>query len=187
MTKLVLIRHGEAAAGEDTDDPELSDRGRLQVAALADRLRGQTFSALRHSPRRRATQTAELLRTGAPLEPTNLLDDRTPVPSIRRQGDYTANQLAWLADVPADERDFNGAALDHAWSQLTTEVTERGSLLAVTHAFVIAWFVRLAMEAPTHRWMGLNPANASLTVVDIRPTGPYLQSFNDVGHLLPEP
>jgi broad specificity phosphatase PhoE len=37
MTQLVLVRHGEAAAGEDADDPELSDRGRRQVAALAGR------------------------------------------------------------------------------------------------------------------------------------------------------
>ena len=57
----------------------------------------------------------------------------------------------------------------------------------MTHAFVIAWFVRLAMDAPSHRWMGLNPANASLTIVDIRPSGPHLQSFNDAGHLLQEP
>src|SRR6476660_6149722 len=41
MTRLILIRHGEA--DDDADDPELSDRGRRQVAALADRLRGQTF------------------------------------------------------------------------------------------------------------------------------------------------
>ena len=181
MTELVLVRHGEAAAGTD---PELTDRGRRQVTALADRIRGQTFSAVCHSPRRRAVQTAELLGNGVPLEPTDLLNDRTPVPSLDRQSGYTASQLAWFADVPVGERDFDGAELEKAWLQLTADVTERGPILAVTHAFVIAWFVRLAMDAPPHRWMGLNPGNASLTVIDIRSSGPYLQSFNDAGHLL---
>lgn len=187
MTQLVLVRHGETTAGRDDDDPELSDRGHRQVAALADRLQGLTFSAVCHGPRRRTTQTAELLGMEMPIRSTNLLDDRTPVPSPDHQVHYSVSQLAWLADVPADERDVNGTVLDRAWIQLTTNASERGPLLAVTHAFVIAWFVRLAMDAPPHRWMGLNPANASLTVVDLRPSGPYLQSFNDVGHLRPEP
>ena len=74
-------------------------------------------------------------------------------------GKATTPRTNWRGSLTsADERDFNCAALDHAWSQLITEVTEGGSLLAVTQAFVIAWFVRLAMEAPTHRRMGLNPA-----------------------------
>lgn len=183
MNQLVLVRHGEATAGDHADDPELSDRGRRQVAALAERLNGRTFSAICHGPRRRAQQTAELLSTGAPLELATHLDDRTPVPSVVRQDPYTANQLAWFADVPTDERDPNGVYLDRAWLQLTTDVAQRGSLLAVTHAFVLAWFVRCAMDSPPHRWMGLNPANASISVIDIRPSGPVLQSFNDTGHL----
>jgi hypothetical protein len=56
---------------------------------------------------------------------------------------------------PAHERDFDGADLDQARSQLTTRVHRAGpllagpmrSLLAVTHAFVIGRFVQSAMDA----------------------------------------
>ena len=76
---------------------------------LADRLRGQAFSALCRSLHSRATQTAELLRTGVLPEPIDLLNDRTSEPSVHPRGDYPANQLAWRANVPAHERDFDDA------------------------------------------------------------------------------
>jgi hypothetical protein len=52
MTRLILIRHGDAAADDDADDP-----------------------------------------------------------SVDRQSSYSASQLAWFTDVPAHERDINGADL----------------------------------------------------------------------------
>src|SRR5664279_4339952 len=41
---------------------------------------------------------------GVQLEPPNILNDRTLVPSVDKRGDYSANQVAWLADVPAHRR-----------------------------------------------------------------------------------
>ena len=66
------------------------------------------------------------------------------------------------------------------------QVNERETrhLLVITHAFVVGWFVRHALDAPEWRWAGLQPANASVTVVqfsDTRP--PMLLAFNDVAHL----
>ncbi|MCZ7423500.1 histidine phosphatase family protein [Verrucosispora sp. WMMA2121] len=56
--------------------------------------------------------------------------------------------------------------------------------LLITHNFVIGWFVRHTLDAPTWRWIGLNQANCGITVVQWeadRP--PTLVSFNDTGHL----
>jgi broad specificity phosphatase PhoE len=56
--------------------------------------------------------------------------------------------------------------------------------LVVTHAFLIGWLVRAALDAPPWRWMGLNHDNAALTVIRYRPGLPAsLLSFNDTSHL----
>ena len=58
--------------------------------------------------------------------------------------------------------------------------------LIVTHNFVVAWFVRHALDAPDWRWLGLNLGNCALTVVaygEDRP--PTLVAVNDLAHLPP--
>jgi probable phosphoglycerate mutase len=64
-TRLWLVRHGEtawSAAGRLNGwrDLSLSDRGRAQARALADRLRGRRFHAIWSSDLRRAIETARL-------------------------------------------------------------------------------------------------------------------------------
>lgn len=182
MSTVFLVRHGEADDNA-AEDPGSSDRGRRQVAALASRLHRQTFSALWHGPRRRAAQTAALLHVAMPAltpQPANVLDYRTPVPSTKQRREYSPDQLAWLVNVPTEERDIDGTQLNRFWHQLATFANEHaaaGPLLAVTHAFVIAWFVRSVMHAPPSRWMGLNSDNTGLTVIEIRPDGPRLRSL----------
>ncbi|NUV51307.1 histidine phosphatase family protein, partial [Streptomyces sp. CAI-78] len=54
----------------------------------------------------------------------------------------------------------------------------------VTHAFLAAWLVRDALDAPAWRWIGLNHANTGLTVLRYTPGRPAaLMLFNDLGHL----
>ena len=56
---IVLVRHGEAAAGWDGDaDPGLSDLGREQAAQVADELGGPSAGPLVVSPLRRTQETA---------------------------------------------------------------------------------------------------------------------------------
>jgi serine/threonine-protein phosphatase PGAM5 len=56
--------------------------------------------------------------------------------------------------------------------------------LLITHNFVIAWFVREALGAEAWRWIGLNQANAGLTIIRVRTAKPpVLITHNDVGHL----
>lgn len=57
----------------------------------------------------------------------------------------------------------------------------------MTHSFLIAWFVRHALDAPKPRWMGLNPCNGGLTVIRYTTDlPPALLMFNDLSHLPPE-
>lgn len=56
--------------------------------------------------------------------------------------------------------------------------------LVVTHAFLIGWLVRAALDAPKWRWMGLSPAHAALTVIRYAPDRPAsVLLYNDTGHL----
>lgn len=185
MSRLYLVRHGEAS-GDETDDPGLSEHGRSQVRALARRLQGRSITELRHGPRRRTTETAELLAAGlgvAHCEPTVLLDDRTPVPSAARRGDYPAHREPWFATVPTDERDEDGALLSAAWQDLSRQA-QGTDVLLVTHAFVAAWFVREVLDASAAAWMRLTVANAGLTIIGWDSDGEArLEAFNETSHL----
>lgn len=56
--------------------------------------------------------------------------------------------------------------------------------LLITHACPIAWLLRYAIDAPTRRWLGLDSANAALTIIEYRPLlPPGLVLFNDQSHL----
>lgn len=185
MDRILLVRHGQAAAPDDVD-PALSDVGVRQAEALAARLRGEDVDELWHGPRCRARQSAEILAQGIGRDPrpTSLLEDRTPYPSADRWDDYPRHRWERLQQVPVQERDEDAAALGRAWEQLSA-AGERGTLLAVTHAFVVGTFVSAALGAPPAAWMQLPVAAASLTELRIRPTGEWsVLAVSDVGHLV---
>ncbi|MEU6135192.1 histidine phosphatase family protein [Nocardioides sp. NPDC047086] len=175
-----LVRHGEAA-GEDTSDPGLSDLGRRQVQALANRLAFRPVRQVLHGPSRRTTETACLLteNLGAGPVPSDLLADRTPVPSAERLGDYPTHRWEWFEDVPEAEQDPDGAALTAAWHKLWFEHHDE-EIVLVTHAFVVAWFVREVLNAPPATWMRIGPIdNATLTSIGPNLAGePVVEAFN---------
>jgi probable phosphoglycerate mutase len=126
-----------------------------------------------------------------PVSATDLLEDRTPVPSSMHRNEYPQRYLPWLDQTPQAERDVDATALSRAVDELAREAVRRaqdGPLILVTHAFVIGWFVRAALDAPTWRWLGLQPTNTSLTVVRYGADGTStLVAFNDDGHLRQQP
>jgi serine/threonine-protein phosphatase PGAM5 len=189
-TTLFLVRHAEAS--HEGDSPGLTPEGERQAGRLGRRLAGTRFAAIEHSPLRRAVQTAELVARslpGVPVGPSEHLHDLTAVPEPGRDSDYPADRLDWLASVPEEERDPGArrlrAAVEHYLADIAAGSGEGRNLLLITHAFVLGWFVRHTLDAPTWRWIGLNSANTGLTTVRLtagRP--PVLVGFNDVGHLL---
>ncbi|NMO51041.1 histidine phosphatase family protein [Actinoplanes sp. TBRC 11911] len=174
------LAHGRAGGG-------LSALGREQADRLGRRLADVPFDAIHHSPLARAAETADIVATHLPQVPSHPCDhvtDRTPVPSADRRTDYPQRWHAWLDRVPPAERDENAtylrAAVEHFGA---TGDADRRHLL-ITHNFVIGWFVRHVLDAPDWRWLGLNQANAALTILEwnaARP--PMLVAFNDTGHL----
>jgi broad specificity phosphatase PhoE len=188
-TLLYLVRHAEqhhSPAGEDPDSG-LSPRGEQQAHQLGRRLAGVPFDVVRHSPARRAAQTAQILGSylpGVPLSRCDLLRDRTPMPSADQASAVPPRYRPFLDKVPAQERDPAAGHLNDAVGQLAVTGTKDRHELLITHNFVIGWFVRHALDAPAWRWMGLNQFNCALTIIQIHPDlPPMLITFNDLGHL----
>jgi serine/threonine-protein phosphatase PGAM5 len=182
-TTLLLVRHGDA--GHDNADPGLSAEGVKQAHAVGARLAGSQYTGLVHSPKRRATETTNIMSEylpGVPVSESSCADDRTPIPL-----DWTSAPSRYhefLRSVPELERDVGGKQLDIAIAEFSRVHDEERRLIVVTHNFVIGWFVRSALDAPSWRWLGLNQDNGAVTTIEYRRGhNARLVSFNDVGHL----
>lgn len=182
---LYLVRHGEALP----DESGLSEVGRRQAALLGRRLAGRPISAVHHGPLARAAQTAGLIAEHLPAAGVRACD---------AAGDYVP-YVPGRAELPAESADLFLRFLARSEPQESGPELARQAVaaftgpvpgdeerheLVVTHNFLIAWLVRHALDAPPWRWLGLNHAHASLTVIRYapgRPPSPLL--VNDLGHL----
>jgi broad specificity phosphatase PhoE len=113
--KLVLVRHGDAAAGwGDAHDPGLSELGRQQAQHVADQLAPLGPLAIVTSPMLRCVETAAPLaeRWGVPSVPDDRISEiKAPNPDLATRGPWldevlhkrwtelAANQRTWRDDV----------------------------------------------------------------------------------------
>ena len=184
MPRIFLVRHADAA-GHDADNPGLSAKGEVQATQLANALERLDVRAVWHGPRLRAEQTARTIEgvVGCERSQTSLLDDRTPYPADERWDEHPKARWVWFNQVPAHERDPGGTALSAAWATLSASA-HPGTLVAVTHAFVVAWFVSRALEASQSSWTHLAVAHAAITEIELRVDGHHIvHRFNDRAHL----
>jgi probable phosphoglycerate mutase len=186
-TLLYVARHAEA--GHTGDDPDLTTTGQDQARRLGQRIhaRGARIAAVHHSPLRRARHTAHLAGQslpGVPVIASEHLSDRTPVPEPGREDEYPA-RYGSFDDVPEGERDPGGTRIQAAFEHFADLARAGGpdeTHLLITHAFVVGWFVRHALDAPAWRWLGLNAANAALTIIRLPDDGPpTLLTYNSHG------
>lgn len=180
---LYVARHGDADAFG-----ELTDTGREQARLLGRRLARVPVTTVWHSPLARARATAEqldlFLNGNAPVTEAAELVDHVPyVPTPEE------TPQAWSAFF--DGHDPAGAEAGH---RIARSLVDRFAVppvgpadlheVLITHTYPIAWLVRHALGAPPVRWLGLNSANAALTVIECRPgLPPSLTMFNELGHL----
>jgi probable phosphoglycerate mutase len=182
-----LTRHGEASP----DESRLTDNGRRQAVLLGERLRRSPLTAIHHGPLPRAAQTARLIcdqLDDVPLRLSEPAGDYIPYLPRREElpPESADAMLAHLSNFPAEEREHGPELAQAALAQFTGPVDgdQPRHELIVTHNFLIGWLVRAALDAPKWRWMGLNHANAALTVIRYAPGRPASVLFyNDLGHL----
>ncbi|MFD8729068.1 MULTISPECIES: histidine phosphatase family protein [unclassified Streptomyces] len=184
---LHLVRHGEAAP----DESGLTENGRRQATLLGRRLADVPFAAVHHGPLPRAEETARLIGAelgDVPLHRSPLAGDYVPhVPHRDELPPESAGLfLRFLEGAGEEEREHGPALARRALDEFTGPVDGEADRheLVVTHNFLVAWLVRDAMYAPKWRWLGLNHANAALTVIRYPPDRPSsILLANDMRHL----
>ncbi|POX55140.1 histidine phosphatase family protein [Streptomyces sp. Ru71] len=187
---LYLTRHGEASP----DESELTEAGRRQAALLGRRLRGVPLTAIHHGPLARAEQTARLVAEqldDVPLRRSEEAGDYVPYRPARDElpPEAADTLLGFLNQFPAEEDRLGAELAAAALARFTGPVADdepRHELL-VTHNFLTGWLLRAALDAPKWRWLGINHANAALTVLRYAPgRAADVLLFNDTGHLSAE-
>ena len=193
---LYLARHGSATS----EDGGLTEQGRRQAELLGERLARVPLSTITHSPLARAAETTAGVLAAAlaadtagglavaawpGVEPvaSAVVGDYPPHLPAEVPATFAPLAEGWSADELRDGPTFAAEALARFAVPAERETHE----LVITHSFLIGWFVRDALGAPPERWMGLNTANAALTVIrysNDRP--PALMVHNDMSHLPPE-
>ncbi|BAU87009.1 phosphoglycerate mutase [Streptomyces laurentii] len=184
---LYLTRHGEATP----DESALTEAGRRQAALLGERLRGVPLTAVHHGPLARAEQTARLIGEeldGVPLRCSETAGDYVPYlpPRDELPPEAADGLMGFLAQFTAEECERGPRLAAAALAAFTGPVAGDAPRheLVVTHNFLVGWLVRAALDAPRWRWLGINHANAALTVIRYAPgRAPAVLLFNDTGHL----
>jgi broad specificity phosphatase PhoE len=162
VSRLVLVRHGHAAAGWDADpDPGLDDVGRAQAAAVSAVLAPEGPLPVVVSPLRRTRETAAALErvwgTEAAMEPA--------VGEIRAPVDDLVGRASWLRGVYTGRWADQDEAL-RGWRDqvLATLGALDRTTVVVTHFFGI----NAAVGAATgdDRLVSFRPDHCSRTVLD---------------------
>ncbi|GHG16090.1 bifunctional RNase H/acid phosphatase [Streptomyces filamentosus] len=200
----VLLRHGETAltpekrfSGSGGSDPELSEAGRRQAAAVADALAARgTVQHVVSSPLARCRQTAEAVAGRLGL-------DVVVEPGLREtdfgawegltfaevRARYPEDMDAWLASPKAAPtgggESFATVARRVASARDRLAAAHAGrTVLLVSHVTPIKTLVRLALGAPPESLFKMELSAASLSAVAYYADGnASVRLLNDTSHL----
>ena len=168
MPRLVLVRHGEAAAGwGDDPDPGLSERGRQQAEAMADAIAPLGPLPLVTSPLRRTRETAAALeRRWGVAARVDAAVGEVPSPA-----DVPEGRMAWLRRLlPLPKSEWPPEL--QAWQQSVV-----ATLLALPDdTVVVTHFVLITVAAGVDGYL---PDNCSRTVLDAGPHGLQVVSLGE--------
>jgi probable phosphomutase (TIGR03848 family) len=193
---LLLVRHAVTdATGRSltgwTPGVHLSERGRGQARALAERLAPVPIVAMYSSPLERCLETAEPLAAQKRLSVT-ASDDLGEV----RYGDWTGRSLAQLArtrlwktvqQTPSNARFPNGESLLEVQERAAREVQRigrthpRGVVAAFSHADVIRLLVAHFAGVHVDHFQRLVISPASVTAMTLGDGIPRILRVNDTG------
>lgn len=199
MTTLLLARHGltdltgPVLAGR-TPGVHLSEAGRAQAAALAERIADVRLDAVVSSPLERCMETAEAVARGRGM--TVQAEDRLIECDY---GDWTGRELKKLADDPLwpvvqahpSAAAFPGGeamtVMQHRavtavreWNQ---RLGEKAVYLACSHGDVIKAIVADALGLHLDHFQRITADPAALTVIRYTPLRPFVLRLNDMGQL----
>jgi serine/threonine-protein phosphatase PGAM5 len=192
---LFLVRHGEYHhVGIDSPDgyrlmayarehdSGLTDKGRLQAAYTARRVRQLGITTIHTSSLPRARETARIIAAelpGVPLRTTRTLWETLPsVPP--RLADH-------LADLHPDDLAQGPAHAARAFERYfkCARGTDKRDLI-VCHGNLIRYFVCRVLGVGVDAWIKMHTTYCGISQVNIKARGRLnLVSYNDTGHLPP--
>jgi probable phosphoglycerate mutase len=204
-TRLVLVRHavtahtGPLLSGR-MPGIDLSEKGRGQAAATADRLAKLPVAAVYASPIERTTQTAEEIAARHAL-------DVRPLPGVIEAdyGDWTGGKIADLAKTdewrvvqvaPSRARFPNGETIREMQARTIAALDDlvlahkHETFVVVSHADPIKSAIAHYTGMHLDLFQRVHVAPASVTVFDFHTYGSMMVKCNDTGgldDLLPEP
>jgi serine/threonine-protein phosphatase PGAM5 len=177
-----LIRHGMYDRDDRVDDRvgnALNALGHEQAGLLGARLAGVpiTFHSLVSSDFTRARETADEIGTLLHMTAMRdtLIQECTPTPE---HPEYTTNHTPAQIALCVSH-------LDAAWKKYFVPTPQADTYdLLVCHGNVIRWLVAKATGSDVRMWYAPDIANASLTVIAVRPDSTCrLVMYSDVGHI----
>lgn len=203
-TELVVVRHGSSAGATDgtgatafvggASDPPLSERGRRQALAVADRLAGDPIAAIHVTPLRRTAETAAPLAARLGFEPQVVAElrevflgdwERDFRRRIATKDPLYASVFAaqrWDVIPGAEDMEAFGARVRSGMDGIADAIGPDRIGAVVVHAGVIAEICRQATNSDAFAF--LYAENCSITrVLRLRSGRWAMRSFNDVAHL----
>jgi broad specificity phosphatase PhoE len=202
LTRLILVRHGETAhnLGNVTlgrADVPLNDRGRAQARAVAASLL-RPPAAIYFSPLSRAAETARIIGTATGVTPeaepgliemdVGEMEHLSGADLREKHPDFLR---AWMSDACADVRMPGGETLrevqERAWATVLRLASGHpsGTVVAVTHNFVISMLVCRALDLPIEAFRRVGrPPVGSMCTIEIRETSSSVVRLNDISHLI---
>jgi len=200
MTVFHLLRHGEhvlrgrVLAGR-TPGVGLSARGRLEIAAVADRLADEKIEALYASPLQRTRETAEILSERLDL-PVEYRDDLLELDFGEWTGltfDAVRADERWrlwstcrsIATVPGGEsmRAVQERAVRAIFELRQTH--RDGTVLIVSHGDVIRAALLFALGMPLDFYSRIEVGLSSLNTIQIDNSGIRVIAVNERPRLVP--
>jgi broad specificity phosphatase PhoE len=200
MTVFYLLRHGEhvlrgrVLAGR-TPGVGLSARGRIEIAAVADRLAEEKIEALYASPLQRTRETAEILSARFDL-PIEYRDDLLELDFGEWTGltfDAVRTDERWrlwstcrsIATIPGGEsmREVQERAV-RALFELR-QAHRDGTVLIVSHGDVIRAALLFALGMPLDFYSRIEVGLASLSTIHIDNSGIRVHAVNELPRLVP--
>ncbi len=202
MVKIILVRHGETEwnkikriQGGDSDTP-LSETGKQQAKALAARLKDEKITAIFSSPLQRALNTAQAIAAVHQLEVTalpSLKEIKAGEWEGRLAAEFTLRFDEFLCGDGCAKQPHippGGESVDdvqkRAWATISNlaEQQAEGTLVFVTHYFVIMAAICRILNLPLHQMIRLRLSTGSISVCTMDDGNLRLELYNDVCHNL---
>ena len=162
MTRLYMVRHGQAAAGFDTADPGLDALGRNQAEGVAKVLAPKGPLPILSSPLLRTRQTAEPLAKIWKREPA-IEDSVAEIPSPGHMS--VTERVPWLRQFMAGSwRAADKGLAEWRERAIATLVVQKNDVVIFSH--FVAINVAMGAAVGDDKVVVFSPANCSVTVFD---------------------